>query len=146
MCSQQTWFPSISITQLHRPVWFQPFPHQQQFQHLFFCSKGQSATRGQRGERGEDEKAAGSAAYEGGVGYGKDWIVILAQARFRVFSVEPLVEEDVFEWWPWLLCLDELDAEPETLLALCLEDGDDPFFDDMPPVLDPDVTRVASAQ
>jgi hypothetical protein len=41
------------MMQLQRPVWFQLLPHQQQFQHRFFCSNGQLSAKGQRGDKGD---------------------------------------------------------------------------------------------
>lgn len=96
MCSHCTWLPSISMTQLQRPVSFQALPHQQQFQHLFFASNGQPAARGQRGDSGDDQKDAGFEAYDGGVGYGRAWTVRLAQGRFWIFD-DRLPVEDALE-------------------------------------------------
>lgn len=94
MCSHCTWLPSISMTQLQRPVSFQALPHQQQFQHLFLASNGQSAAKGQRGNSGDDRNDAGSEAYDGGVGYGRAWIVRFAQGRFWAFCDELPAEAD----------------------------------------------------
>jgi hypothetical protein len=96
MCSHYTYLPSISITQLQRPVSFHALPHQQQFQHLFFCSNGQSAARGQRGDRGDEKKDAGFAAYDGGVGYGRAWMVRLVQGSFCTLDEEAWPDEDDF--------------------------------------------------
>jgi hypothetical protein len=70
------------MIQLHRPVSFHPLPQEQQFQHLPFCSNGHTA-RGHLGERGEEKKDAGSAANDGGVGYGSACTVKLAQGFFE---------------------------------------------------------------
>lgn len=82
MCSHCTWLPSISMTQLQRPVSFRALPHQQQFQHLSLASNGQLAAKGHRGDSGDDKKDAGFSAYEGGIGYGSAWTVRFAQGRF----------------------------------------------------------------
>ncbi|KAJ9138317.1 hypothetical protein NKR19_g7870 [Coniochaeta hoffmannii] len=97
ICSHCTSLPSISITQLQRPVSFHALPHQQQFQHLFFASNGQSAVKGQRGDSGDDQKDAGSEAYDGGVGYGSAWTVKFLQGRFCIFDDELPVDDDDLE-------------------------------------------------
>ena len=84
-CSQGTLFPSNSITELHRLALLESLPHQQQSQHRFFCSKGQSG-RGHRGNRGDAEYEAGLSTAEGGAGYGTDSVVMLGQACFFLFA------------------------------------------------------------
>ncbi len=80
-CSQGTLFPSKSITELQRLALLESLPHQQQSQHRFFCSKGQSGS-GHRGNRGEEEYEVGLSTAEGGAGYGTDSVVMLGQACF----------------------------------------------------------------
>ena len=136
------------MTQPQRPVWFQALPHQQQFQHRFFCSKGQSPARGHRGESGDAKNAAGFAAYDGGVGYGSAWIVRFAHGRFWAFDEEMPVEDEDLGWWLLLLLLLCLGVPELEDFDLCFDDDGWPWLPclDEEPLADPDAMTVASAQ
>jgi hypothetical protein len=161
MCSQRTWLPSMSMTQLHRPVSFQLLPHQQQFQHRFFCSKGQSCS-GHRGTSGlpVEEYPAGFEAYEGGVGYGCDCTVSRLHGLLCVWLLDepmeppPLLEDpcpcvrDECEW-----CFEDLpppEDEEEDLWWWCLDEDEDPLLPDpclllLEPLLLPELQPVAGS-
>jgi hypothetical protein len=63
------------------------------------ASKGQLAASGQRGDSGDDQNDAGSEAYDGGIGYGRDCTVMFAQGRLWLLVEElpPIVDDDL-EW------------------------------------------------
>lgn len=67
MCSHHTLFPSMIMMQLQRPYSLNLFPHQQQFQHRFRCSKGQLGS-GHLGSSGLPAAAAGLPSKLGGIG------------------------------------------------------------------------------
>lgn len=114
MCSHSTRFPSMIMTQRHRPVSLHCLPHQQQFQHRFFSSNGHRSS-GHFGSSGELAAAVGLPAKLGGVGYGSDCCVRFLHGRRAVVVVVVVAaagEEDeeaqsapVPFVWRWLLLL-----------------------------------------
>lgn len=113
-CSHRNIFPSTSITHPQRPVLFSPFPHQQQVQHRPFIPNGQSDS-GQLGDGRDDVKKSGFSAKDGGIGYGKDWIVKLAQGC--------LYDMAFGDPEPWFF-LSDLEGS-ETGFVLCFSFADD---------------------